>query len=42
VVAYFLLEKWLLSSVFVTPMLDGLIKDFVLPKNCTANLQMMF
>jgi hypothetical protein len=42
VVASFLLEKWLLNSIFVKLHMEGLIKDFILPRNCVSNLQMMF
>lgn len=42
VVSSFLLEKWLLNSVFINLHMEGLIKDFILPKYCTLNLQLMF
>lgn len=38
VVASFVLEKWLLKSIFVKLHLEGLIKEFILPKNCVLNL----
>lgn len=42
VVSSFLLEKWMLNSIFVNLNMEGLIKDFIMPKNCTLNLQLMF
>ena len=41
VVASFVLEKWLLQSIFVKMHMEGLVKDFLLPKNCVCNLQLM-
>lgn len=41
VVAFFLLEKWLLKSIFFSLNKEGLIKDYILTKNCTTNLELM-
>lgn len=41
VVASFVLEKWLLQSVFGNLHLEGLVKDFVLPKIALQNFQLV-
>ena len=41
VVSSFLLEKWILNTIFVKLHMEGLIKDFNLSKNCTVNLMLM-
>ena len=40
-VASFLLDKWILNSLFVNLKMEGLIKDFNLPRNCFQNLKLM-
>lgn len=41
VVSSFLFEKWILHAIFNKLHLEGLIKDFILPKHCILNLQLM-
>ena len=40
-VSSFLLDKWILNSLFVNLKMEGLIKDFNLPRNCFENLRLM-
>lgn len=38
VVASFLLERWILHSVFINLHIEGLVRDYILPRNCILNL----
>jgi hypothetical protein len=38
VVSSFLLERWILNSIFVNLNMEGLVKDFILSKNYILNL----
>jgi hypothetical protein len=39
-IAHYLLENWLLKSIFTKLNMEGLVKEFFIPHNCKRNLHL--